>query len=101
MGLYELSFSGNRTVLPLGDILRKWRPGSGGDDWTWGDEYFDLIDQEYTQGFLRMISNFGMEMFCKDEPILLGNDERVWNGHHRIIIATVLGLEELEVDIIP
>jgi ParB-like chromosome segregation protein Spo0J len=31
------------------------------------------------------------------EPILLGNDGRVWDGHHRITAAHQLGIEEVPI----
>lgn len=32
------------------------------------------------------------------EPILLGNDGRVWDGHHRITVARHLGIRDVPVE---
>jgi len=31
------------------------------------------------------------------EPILLGPDRRIWDGHHRLLCARVLGIKEVPV----
>jgi ParB-like chromosome segregation protein Spo0J len=32
------------------------------------------------------------------EPLLLGDDGRVWDGHHRLFVARCLGIETLLVE---
>lgn len=34
------------------------------------------------------------------EPVLLGNDGRVWDGHHRIVVAMRLGIESVPVEVV-
>lgn len=31
------------------------------------------------------------------EPVLIGNDGRLWDGHHRVYVAHVLGYDEIPV----
>lgn len=33
-------------------------------------------------------------------PIRLGNDGRVWDGHHRLRVAVLLGLDEVPVEVV-
>lgn len=43
-----------------------------------------------------------MDSVLKDgfqEPIILGNDGRVWDGHHRLAVALALGMR-LPVDVV-
>ena len=75
----------------LDHLLGVYAVGSG--DWSWQDEYDDLIDQPGTQKLLARIRDEGIR-----EPILLGTDGRVWDGHHRIVIAMHLGLDSVPVE---
>lgn len=54
-------------------------------------ERASIWDDDRTDELLVSISNEG----------LLGNDGRVWDGHHRIVIAWWLGYEAIPVDIVP
>lgn len=75
----------------LDHLLGVYAVGSG--DWPWREEYDNLIDQPGTQKLLARIRDEGIR-----EPILLGTDGRVWDGHHRIIIAMHLGLDSVPVE---
>lgn len=75
----------------LDHLLGVYAVGSG--DWSWQDEHDNLIDQPGTQKLLARIRDEGIR-----EPILLGTDGRVWDGHHRIVIAMHLGLDSVPVE---
>lgn len=75
----------------LDALLNVFSVGSG--DWPWTEEYDNLIDQADTRKLLERIRVEGIR-----EPILLGNDGRVWDGHHRIVIAMHLGLDSVPVE---
>lgn len=75
----------------LDHLLGVYRVGSGG--WSWYKEYDKLIRQTDTQKLLARIRNEGIR-----EPILLGTDGRVWDGHHRIVIAMHLGMDSVPVE---
>lgn len=81
LALVEHMLEGGTTMsdrMAVSDLLSNYRPGSG----EWGWEYeFNEIDR-------RLFSN----------PILLGSDGRVWDGHHRIRLAVALGLETVLVE---
>jgi len=72
-------------------LIGVYAVGSG--DWSWIEEYDHLIDQPDTQKLLARIREEGIR-----EPILLGSDGRVWDGHHRIVIAMHLGLDSVPVE---
>lgn len=77
-------------VLPVEDLIARWRVGS--HEWSWDQEYVDLWLGEPSHSgriheLFESISAEGIR-----EPVLLGNDGRVWDGHHRVVIAMVLGL---------
>ncbi|WP_217182684.1 ParB N-terminal domain-containing protein [Streptomyces sp. AC495_CC817] len=64
----------------------------GSGDWSWIEEYENLIREPETTGLMESIRADGIR-----EPVLLGNDGRVWDGHHRIIVAMHLGLDAIPV----
>jgi hypothetical protein len=72
---------------PLAHIVTFWRPGS--HDWTWADEYADLMgrDADKTAAIEQRVNSEGIDFLDYLAPVLLGNDGRVWDGHHRICIA--------------
>lgn len=45
----------------------------------------------YQRAFERHLSDIGRV----DQPVLLGNDGRVWDGHHRIVAARRLGFTHI------
>jgi hypothetical protein len=71
---------------PADEIMAGWRPGSYdehpeiGAPWTWADEAADLD----SRGELAPIV-FSVRLVGILAPVLLGDDGRVWSGHHRII----------------
>jgi hypothetical protein len=72
-------------------LIGVYAVGSG--DWSWRDEYEKLIDRPVTQQLIESIRSEGIR-----EPVLLGNDGRVWDGHHRIVVAMHLGLDTVPVE---
>ena len=64
-------------------LMEEWDVGSG--DWSWLDEITDIIEREGDQSFWRFVETIRAEGVR--EPVLLGDDGRVWDGHHRIIAA--------------
>lgn len=99
----EFQRSDELVEMSISDIMEKWRPGSHGDDWTWTDEYFDLWcnDGPRTYDIIEQAKEHGIGFADWKAPIQLGNDGRVWNGHHRILVAKYLGIERVMVDIVP
>ena len=92
------------SMMPLVELMAKWRPGSAdATGWTWDDEETDLLARRacacceqtghYQQGLETDIRRNGII-----EPVLLGDDGRVWNGHHRIVAARRLGIVEVPVE---
>lgn len=84
---------GTRRVL-LRRLLDSYGPGSRGSVWTWNDELrWVLTHHARKQRRLeRSIWRHGIE-----EPVLLGDDGRVWDGHHRVVAAIRLGLTHVPV----
>lgn len=83
----------NDTVL-LADLLAQYVPGSGK---TWDEEEAEILarrciccDQpgHYQQQLEAHIAEHGL-----DQGVCLGDDGRVWDGHHRITAARRLGIE--------
>lgn len=75
----------------LDHLLGVYSVGSG--DWPWTEEYDNLVDQPDTQKLLTRIRVEGIR-----ETILLGTDGRIWDGHHRIVVAMHLGLDSVPVE---
>jgi hypothetical protein len=79
-------------VMPLDELLARWRPGSYEQPWTWDDEDEDIWTHPHTPALAAHIAAEGIQ-----EPVLLGRDGRVWDGHHRICVARRLGLDDIPV----
>lgn len=75
----------------LDHLLGVYAVGSG--DWSWTVEYEKLIDRPATRALLERVRAEGIR-----EPVLLGTDGRVWDGHHRIVVAMHLGLDSVPVE---
>lgn len=63
--------------------------------WSWHDEYDDLMKRDATEMEVLIAS---IRADGIHEPILLGSDGRVWDGHHRICAAMHLGLDTVPVE---
>lgn len=83
---------------PLSQILTFWRPGS--HDWTWKEEFADLIDHPVTEEIRRRVDAEGFGFIDHLAPVMLGSDGRVWDGHHRICLAIEQGRDSLMVEIV-
>lgn len=78
-------------TMTLDDILSTYRDG---DEHGW-DVEFDYLRTEHADrlaALLPLIARDGIT-----EPILLGSDGRVWDGHHRLCIAQAIGLRTVPV----
>lgn len=95
------------------DILARYQPGSHDQPWTWEDEARDLhslpCPTEYARAqgievepcddpepgcYQRKLEAHLRDLGRIDQPVCLGTDGRVWDGHHRIVAAIRLGLTE-------
>lgn len=102
-------------MMPLAEVLAGWTPGSLAPPWTWDDEERDL--HEVREGccksgrcawperhdglpgaYQRRLEEHLRSLGEVQEPVLLGNDGRVWDGHHRIVAARRLGFTEVPVE---
>ncbi len=82
------------TELPLGSVLSNWRDG---DDHGWATE-FEWLDKNHRvqlDTLAASIQETGIQ-----EPILLGNDGRVWDGHHPLYVALELGMTHVPVKVV-
>lgn len=78
-------------VISIKDIMKNYRPGSYDEPWEWRDELKELRKRnELSIPFGQRSEDF--------EPVLLGDDGRVWDGHHRILAALRSGARELRVE---
>lgn len=67
----------------------------GSGDWSWEEEHDDI--EERTPGKLDLLAQ-DIRWNGIKEPIILGDDGRVWDGHHRILAATIVGLGAVPVE---
>ena len=99
--------------IQLADLLARYSPGSHGDGWTWDDEIADLLSapcmcpSEPPDKIVECDTPGHYQLMLEDqlrsdgrvyEPIMLGSDGRIWDGHHRIVAAVRLGFDRLPVD---
>lgn len=89
-----------RETISLSNILVFFKPGSHGPEWTWLDEYADLIYKPETDAIRKLVLEQGIGFNDDQAPIMLGNDTRVWDGHHRIVIAIEQEIHKLNVEMV-
>lgn len=100
--------------VPLARILTEWAPGSHVQPWTWDDEERELLAfrclcatvdplVEFiecpTPGHYQLMLEAHAAEHGISQPVCLGPDGRVWDGHHRIVAARRLGLDSLPVEV--
>lgn len=75
-------------TVPASHLIAKWHPGSFDPPWSWLDETAEIIsvDGPEFSALINHIRQHGIQ-----EPVLLGDDDRVWDGHHRICAALIIG----------
>lgn len=102
-------------LVPLQEILDNYVPGSMPQPWTWEDESRDLDERgcccrskmcdqprhlepgQYQRELENHLRKLG---HIQDSTgIVLGNDGRVWDGHHRIVAARRLGFTHVPVEV--
>jgi hypothetical protein len=74
-------------------LMATWRPGSCPEPWDWDDEIRDLTtrDEDHMRAFTAEVAKAGAVLV----PVKLGHDGRVWDGHHRIVVASMLSLPSI------
>jgi hypothetical protein len=86
-------------VMSLRELFEHYRPGSHDWPWTWEEEIRDVlynpVHYPRSSYLMEHIEEYGIQ-----EPVLLGSDRRVWDGHHRLAIAFVLSFEYVPVDFV-
>lgn len=89
----ESKFELFQREMPLQWVLENFRPGSQDPPWSWEDERSDMLNVDHigrTADLLVKIRKDG-----QFDPICLGSDRRIWDGHHRIIVHQILGLKTI------
>lgn len=83
---------------PLAQIITFWRPGSF--EWSWEEEYADIFARPETKNIEALVDAQGIGFLDHVAPVLLSNNGRVWDGHHRICIAIKRGIPSLMVELV-
>jgi hypothetical protein len=81
-------------ALPTECILERYRPGSG--DWDWPTEWAEIAQHDAGMAIAALITDIATRGITT--PLLLGDDGRVWDGHHRLFVARLLGIRDLPVE---
>lgn len=83
--------------IPTSDLLALYAPGSYPPPWSWDDEERDILarvclccDQP---GHYQLALEVHLREHGLTQGVCLGDDGRVWDGHHRIVAARRLGIE--------
>lgn len=79
------------TEMDLDFVMKFYKTG---DEVSWDDE-IRWLWLNHTNKMARILVSIAKEGIHK--PILLGDDGRVWDGHHRIAAARALGLKRIPV----
>lgn len=87
--------------VPLAVILNQYHPGSR--DWTWDDEERDLLTHpcwccEEPGHYQIRLEEHLRTVGRVEQGICLGNDGRIWDGHHRIVAARRLGFPDIPIE---
>lgn len=83
--------------MKVSEILENYMPGDADPDspdrWTWTNEFAQLwdLEHEYMSQLVADISQRGIV-----QPVLLGDDGRFWDGHHRLAVAVALLIPDIE-----
>jgi hypothetical protein len=75
----------------VADIFLYYRDG---DERGW-DAEMDYLRAEHAVELYALVPSIQRKGVL--EPILLGNDGRVWDGHHRLCVALDLGITHVPV----
>jgi hypothetical protein len=75
-------------TIHVDELMKRYRPGSS--DWSWAEEFVDIIDHDWEKIYI-LLHKIKRSGFLT--PVLLGNDGRIWDGHHRILVAHILSLD--------
>jgi hypothetical protein len=82
--------------VSLSYVFDNYAPG---EESTWAKE-FDWLERNRPYNLLRLV-RYAQQFGVPTSPfgrITLGKDGRVWDGHHRLYVASLLGIETVEVD---
>jgi ParB-like chromosome segregation protein Spo0J len=74
--------------------LARWCPGS--EDWDWPSEWAEIAQHNAGVTLANLIGYIAVNGIS--EPVLLGDDGRVWDGHHRLMVARLLGIRTVPVE---
>ena len=72
-------------TMTAAEVMEQATPGSG-HTWTHELHHLWTEDQYDTLLLLQHVASDG----CISEPIIIGSDGRLWDGHHRLAVALAL-----------
>lgn len=75
-------------TVRLSDFLAQVRPNHHDLDYTWATEAqrLWLEEPDYMCGLVRHLADGG-----EYEPVTIGDDGKLWDGHHRVVALMALG----------
>jgi hypothetical protein len=104
-------------TMRLSYLLETYRPGSYDPPWDWDDEEDDILSNPCPTEMARAD---GVDVDPCDDPepgcyqrkleaylrsrggieqgVCLGDDGRIWDGHHRIVAARRLGFDQVPIE---
>jgi hypothetical protein len=77
------------TRIRLDTLIGRYAPGSHDEAWTWSDEFHDLWDREPHP--MRALTA-DLLAHGQTRPVTLGDDGRLWDGHHRTVALLTLAI---------
>lgn len=72
---------------PVRDLMGLFVPG---DEHSWEAE-IQWLWENHTAKLLGLMQDVMLNGFL--EPVVLGDDGRLWDGHHRVLVALALNLD--------
>lgn len=89
--------------MALSDLLRTYVPGSYDQPWSWDDEERDILERICLccnePGHYQLQLEAHLREHGLNQGVCLGDDGRVWDGHHRIVAARRLGIDVIPLEV--
>jgi len=82
--------------VPMAEFLAFTEPGD--QDWSWNSQFRYLQDPEngHTEQLRKLF--WDIKYSGQEEPVQVGPDSRLWDGHRRVWAIVALGLPTIKVD---
>ncbi len=99
-GCWYLTMAEELVRMAVKEIVDTWRPYNWA---TWEETriYFNANESDLMRRLAARVLNEGIGFADDYAPIELGPDGKVWDGHHRLVIAKERGILYVNAFVVP